>query len=406
LPPEFSAGVAVIDRAVVPAHQDRALEAARARVRLQSIDLLRGAVILLMALDHVRAFFTEARFDPLDAEQTTVALYMTRWITHFCAPVFVLLAGTGAYLQSRRMSRGELARFLATRGAWLVLLELTVVHFGWHFNLRYETGILLQVIWAIGVSMLVLAALVQLRVTAIAAIGLGLIVGHNLLDGIAPEAFGPAAILWNLLHVKAQTTYAFVLYPLVPWIGVMAVGYALGALYELDSARRRAILTWLGAGSIALFLVLRGANLYGDPQPWQAATTVTLSLMSFFDVEKYPPSLHYVLITIGPALLLLAHVERLRGFLVDTVAMFGRVPLFVYVAHIYVTHLAAGLIALAMGFGTGVLTNLFIFLPDGWGFGLGGVYLAWIGVIAVLYPACRWFAGVKRRRRDWWLAYL
>lgn len=406
MPPDFSAGVAVADSRAIPSVMDRALEAARARTRLQSIDLLRGAVILLMALDHVRSFFTEARFDPLDPGHTNLALYFTRWITHFCAPVFVLLAGTGAYLQSRRMSRGELTRFLATRGAWLVLLELTVVHFGWHFNFRYETGLLLQVIWAIGVSMLALSLLVHLRLAAVAAIGLALIAGHNLLDGVAPEAFGAGAILWNLLHVKAQTPYLFVLYPLVPWIGVMAVGYALGALYELDAGRRRAILTALGLGAIALFLVLRGANLYGDPQPWQPGATAALSFMSFLDVEKYPPSLHYVLVTIGPALLVLANAEKLRGSLAEVLAMFGRVPLFVYVAHIYVTHLAAGLLALAMGFGAAVLTSLFIFLPDGWGFGLAGVYVVWIGVIAVLYPAARWFAGVKRSRRDWWLAYL
>jgi uncharacterized membrane protein len=406
LPPDFSSGVAVADVRVVPASAERALDAARARVRLQSIDLLRGAVILLMALDHVRSFFTEARFDPLDPEETSLALYLTRWITHFCAPVFVLLTGTGAYLQSQRMSRGELSRFLATRGAWLVLLELTIVHFGWHFNLRFETGFLLQVIWAIGLSMLVLAALVHLRLAVIAAIGVALIAGHNLLDGIAPETFGSAAIVWNLLHVKAQTPHALVLYPLVPWIGVMAVGYALGRLYELDAAKRRSILTWIGLGAIALFVLLRGANLYGDPQPWRHGATVTLSLMSFLDVEKYPPSLAYVLVTIGPALLLLAHAETLGGRLVNLVVTFGRVPLFVYVAHIYVTHFAAGVLALAMGFGTGVLANLFLFLPDGWGFGLVSVYLAWLAVVAALYPAARWFAEVKRRRRDWWLAYL
>jgi uncharacterized membrane protein len=379
---------------------------ARAATRLRSIDALRGLVIVLMALDHVRAFFTEVRFDPLDVSQTTAALFMTRWITHLCAPTFVFLAGTSAYLMSRRMSPAELGRFLLSRGAWLIALEFTVVQFGWFFNLRYDMGLFMQVIWAIGASMIALAALVHLRIGTILVLSVAMIAGHHLLDGIDPARFGTWAPLWNVLHVKGQTPFAFALYPLVPWIGVMALGYCAGTLFQLDAAVRRRWLTAAGIGALAGFAALRLTNAYGDPQLWAAQSSATMTLLSFLNVSKYPPSLLYVLVTLGIACLLLALLESARHRVLEVLSTFGRVPLFVYVLHIYVVHLAAGVTAYATGHGTQVLGNLFLSLPEGWGYGLPVVYAVWASVMLALYPACLWFARIKSTRREWWLAYL
>jgi uncharacterized membrane protein len=379
---------------------------AHAPVRVASIDALRGLVVVLMALDHVRDYFSAAHFDPLDLTQTSVALFLTRWITHFCAPTFVLLAGVSAHLISKRCTRGELTRFLATRGVWLVVLEVTVVNAAWTFNLNYQHGVFLQVIWAIGVSMIVLAALVHLPLRMIAAFAVVMIAGHNLLDSVAPESFGEFAWLWSLLHVQSPIPVGFVAYPLIPWVGVMALGYVLGAVYELDPRRRCAHLVRLGAAALALFVLLRFLNDYGDPQPWSAQASVLHTLLSFLNVEKYPPSLLYLLLTLGAGLLVLAAFENARGSLSGMLRTFGRVPLFFYVLHITLAHLAAGLVALAAGVGTKVLTNIFVFLPDAWGFGLPVVYLAWLLVLATLYPACRWYAQVRQRRTDWWLSYL
>jgi uncharacterized membrane protein len=378
----------------------------RARVRLPAIDLARGMVIVLMALDHVRDYFTNAHFDVLDPAQTSVGLYFTRWITHLCAPTFMLLAGISAYLVSTRCTRAQLSRFLVTRGVWLILLEFTVVLAAWSFNLRYSHGLVLQVIWALGASMVVLALLVHLPLRAIGAIGLVMVCAHNLLDPIAPAQFGAWAPLWNLLHVGGRTSFGIVAYPLIPWVGVMALGFVLGSLYQLPPSQRRPMLWVLGATALVLFVLLRAANGYGDPHPWQPQATALMTLMSFLDVEKYPPSLLYLLVTLGTALLLLAAFERVRGRVAEVLATFGRVPLFVYVAHIALAHLLAGLLALALGYGTDVLTNDFMSLPRDWGFDLPVVYVAWLCVLAMLYPACRWFAALKRRRTDWWLSYL
>lgn len=376
------------------------------RQRLDSIDLLRGTVMVLMALDHVRDYFSEARFDPLDLTQTNAVLFATRWITHFCAPAFILLAGTSAYLISKKRTRPELSRFLLTRGLWLVFLELTVVIFAWSFDLSYKGGLDLQVIWAIGWSMIAMAALVCLPVSAVGAIGIVMIFGHNALDGIKPEAFGAWAPLWNVLHVYGPIPHGFVIYPLVPWIGVMAAGYALGTVYGLPDARRRRILSRLGLAAIACFLALRALNLYGDPQPWSAQRSSLFSVLSFMNLAKYPPSLLYLLATLGPALLALAWFEHARGAAARCFVTIGRVPLFFYVVHIALAHLLAGLTALMLGYGTTVLTTRPWELTSGWGFGLPVVYAVWAIVVLALYPACRWFAAIKQRRRDWWLSYL
>ena len=379
---------------------------ARAETRIASIDILRGIVIVLMALDHVRDYFTSARFDPLDLAQTTPELYATRWITHLCAPIFVLLAGTSAYLIAQRLSRGQVSSFLAKRGLWLILLEVTVVGFAWTFRVDYAYGVFLQVIWAIGVSMLVLALLVRLPIAVIAAIGFAIVLGHNLLDPIVPADLGTWSGLWILLHEGGRIPVGFAAYPVLPWIGIMALGYVLGSVFTWDSARRVRALALLGAGALVLFALLRASNLYGDPQDWSAQRSPLWTFFSFMDVEKYPPSLLYSLATLGTGLLALAAIERWGVPLARFFETFGRVPLFAYVVHLVLAHALAGFLALATGFGTEVLTKIFIFYPPTWGYGLGVVYLAWLVVLAMLYPLCVWFAGVKRRRRDWWLAYL
>ncbi|HET9444975.1 MAG TPA: heparan-alpha-glucosaminide N-acetyltransferase domain-containing protein [Steroidobacteraceae bacterium] len=365
--------------------------ATHAVTRVASIDILRGMVMVLMALDHVRDFFSEVRFDPLDLAQTNAPLFLTRWITHFCAPTFVLLAGVSAYLTGRRCTRAQLSWFLFTRGLWLAVLEVTLLSFVWTFNVRYEQGLFLQVIWAIGVSMIVLAALVHLPLRYIAVFSIVIICGHNLLDGVEPQSLGAWAPLWSLLHVSGPIPHAFVAYPLIPWIAVMSLGYCLGALFEVEPQQRKQWFVYLGAASLTAFVVLRMTNLYGDPIDWALQSTTMLTLLSFLNVYKYPPSLLYLLLTLGSGLLMLAAFESARGKLSGVLRTFGRVPLFFYVLHIALAHLAAVLIALTTGRS---------------GFALPVVYLAWVLAIAMLYPACRWFAAVKRRRDDWWLSYL
>jgi uncharacterized membrane protein len=379
---------------------------AHAFARVASIDILRGLVMVLMALDHVRDFFSDAHFDPLDFSRTTAPLFLTRWITHFCAPTFVLLAGVSARLTARSCTRAELSRFLFTRGLWLIVLEVTLMSLVWTFNVRYDHGLFLQVIWAIGVSMIVLAALVYWPMRYIAALSLVMIFGHNLLDGIEPQSFGAWAPVWSLLHVSQPIPHGFVAYPLVPWIAVMSLGYCIGSLFDLEREHRRQWFMYLGAASLTLFVLLRATNLYGNPADWALQSTTVRTLLSFVDVYKYPPSLQYLLLTLGAALLLLAALEPVRGKFAEVLRTFGRVPLFFYVLHIALAHLAAGIIALAMGFGTALLSDDFMQVPQQWGFGLPVVYVAWLLVVTTLYPACRWFAAVKRRRDDWWLSYL
>ena len=391
---------------VVSASVAHASAATHAATRVSSIDILRGLVMVLMALDHVRDFFTDVRFDPLDLSQTNAPLFLTRWITHFCAPTFVLLAGVSAYLTGRHCTRAQLSWFLFTRGLWLVVLEVTLMSLVWTFNVRYDHGLFLQVIWAIGVSMIVLSALVHLQLRHIAVFSLAIIFGHNLLDGVEPQSLGAWAPLWSLLHVFGPIPHAFIAYPLIPWIAVMSLGYCIGALFEIEPQQRRQWFIYLGAASITAFVLLRMTNFYGDPTDWSLQNTTLLTLLSFVNVHKYPPSLLYLLLTLGTGLLLLAAFDPARGKLSEVLRTFGRAPLFFYVLHIALAHLAAGSIAFATGYGTAVLSDDFMQLPQQWGFGLPVVYLAWALAIATLYPACRWFAAVKRRRDDWWLSYL
>lgn len=393
-------------------------EAGARRQRIQSIDILRGVVIALMVLDHVRDFLhvDAAQFDPLDPAHTTPLLYATRWITHFCAPAFVFLAGSSTWLQrAHGRTHRELSLFLLTRGVWLVLLELTVLGFGWSFSVPFI--LFLQVIWAIGWCMVGLSALVWLPRTAVLAIGVLIIVSHNLLDPIKPAQWGSFANLWIALHVLGVWShngvpYALLAYPLLPWFGVMLFGYGMGQVFLAPAATRDRTLFVLGLTMIAAFLLLRFFNLYGDPHPWSLQATFGKSVMAFLRVEKYPPSLLYVCATLGPIFALIPLIERWRGAWARLFLIFGSVPLFAYVLHIYLAHVLSILLRIATGQnlqGQFDQVRTFVLNPhalDGSGYSLPIVYLAWIGILALLYPLCRWFAGVKQRRRDWWLSYL
>ncbi len=379
--------------------------------RIMSVDMLRGIIMVIMALDHVRDYFTNVHFDPADLTQTTVALFFTRWITHFCAPVFVFLAGTGAFLSaSRGKPIGELARFLWTRGLMLVIFEATVVRFAWLFNFSANL-LIVQVIWAIGVSMICLAAFVYLSKRTIAIIGIVMIVGHNALDGIKPETFGSLGWLWGILHVSqpfqlSPHTVFFPIYPLIPWIGVMAAGYVFGSIMLYEPDRRKKTLLQLGTCLTALFVIIRGVNVYGDLVPWTAQKDAVFTVLSFINTTKYPPSLDYLLMTLGPSILALALFERAGGKMGQFFVTYGRVPMFYYIVHLYVIHALAIVAGAMQGFGISPFFDVFLGYPRAYGFGLAVVYMVWIGVVLALYPLCRWFGELKRRRKDVWLSYL
>lgn len=375
--------------------------------RLDSVDLLRGIVMVIMTLDHARAFFGTSGWDPGFAT-ASAATFLTRWITHFCAPVFVLLAGTGASLSFRRgKPKGELARFLLTRGAWLAALDMTVISFAWFF--RIGAPLVSDVMWAIGWSMIVLSFLIFLPVRVTAIFGLVLVAAHNALDGLHASAFGSAAWVWTLLHEQGLIRLPwgdwFAGYPLIPWVGVMALGYALGFILGGDASRRRRRLVAIGVGMIVVFIVLRAANVYGDPQPWSKSPSLVLTVFSFISCHKYPPSLLYLLMTLGPAMLALAALDRARPGARNPLLVFGRVPLFYYVVHLYLIHLAAG-IAFLPRLGLAAFHVDPDARPAAFGVPLGIVYLIWGCTVLAMLPLCRWFAGVKQRRRSIWLSYL
>jgi uncharacterized membrane protein len=379
------------------------------RPRLESVDRVRGIVMVLMALDHVRDFLTNTNVNPVDLARTTPGLFFTRWITHLCAPTFVFLVGTGAYLSlTRGRSRTDVTRALLTRGLWLVILEQTVMKFGLMFAWQpFYFGLILS---AIGWSMIVLAALVRLPTSAIGAIGVAMIVLHNLFDRVTPASFGSAAWVWNILHVQGlignpASPTALIGYPLIPWIGVAACGYASGPVLLMEPERRRRILFRTGAALVAAFLVLRLINVYGDPAPWSVRQNVMFTVMSFLNCQKYPPSLLFLLMTLGPMMLLLVALEggaRSNGFFLTL----GRVPLFYFIVHFYLIHVGALALAYVLGQPLSMLFGLPGSPPPGYGQGLLVTYIFWIATVLVMYPLCRWFAGVKARRRDWWLSYI
>jgi uncharacterized membrane protein len=333
-------------------------------------------------------------------------------VTHFCTPTFIFLAGVSAFLYGERGRRvGEVSWFLLTRGLWLILIEFTLMRLCWTFSIHADVFVI-QVIWVTGASMVVLAGLVHLPRWAIATIGLAMIAGHNLLDGIDAEELGQAGWLWKLLHEPGLIEVGphvrlFVLYVLVPWSGVMAAGYALGPMFRLDPARRRSFLLRTGAAITVGFIVLRASNLYGDPAAWSVQGSALATVLSFIDCEKYPPSLLYLMMTLGPALILLALFERAHGALAGVVTTFGRVPFFFYVVHVAFIHaLAVGFAWITVG-DIGWTFGAFLSQkPASYGLGLPGVYVVWLCVLAALYPLCRAFAALKRRRREWWWSYL
>jgi uncharacterized membrane protein len=402
-----------------------------ARPRLDSIDLVRGLAMVIMALDHVRDYFSHSFFtipptDPTDLTRTTPALFLTRWVTHFCAPTFVLLAGTGAFLAGTRgKSKRGLSWFLLTRGLWLVLLDLTVVRFGWNFNFDYPYEFGGGVIWVIGWSMVILSALVFLPTSAVAVFGIALIAYHNLLDGKSAVDVHLPEWLWVILHnpgqfevlpdllgklgapeIKFGTAYA-----VLPWLGVLAAGYGLGAFYLLDRAQRRKQLLGLGLALAIVFVILRYANSYGDSRPWSVQENALFTIFSFVNCQKYPPSVLFVLMTLGPAIFALGLVDRECGIFGKFFVVFGRVPLFYYLLHIPLIHgLAVAVDYARYGFspywGEAPWPLPRDTLPPGYGFDLPIVYLIWIGVVLFLFPLCWWFAGVKRRSRAAWLSYL
>lgn len=368
--------------------------------RIVSVDVLRGLVMAVMALDHTRDFFSNTGFNPRDV--TEPALFLTRWVTHICAPTFIFLAGLSAFLYGRGRKVRDLSRFLLIRGLWLILIDFTLIKFGWRFEFdpfRMTGGI----IFVIGISMIALAALVWLPRWVIAGLTLIMIAGHNLLDSIRADELGGASWAWHLLHEPGRIYLGdgaplYVLYPLIPWIGVMAAGYLLGPVMQLDARPRQRVLFQLGAAITLGFIILRATNLYGDPASWMVQETWLGTLLSFLNCEKYPPSLLYLMMTLGPALMLLAAFEHAQGSFARILAVFGQVPFSYYVIHIYLIHLLAVATAFAM---TGDLVRT----PE-IGLSLGGVYLVWLLVLVLLYPVCRWFSELKSSRRGWWWSYL
>jgi uncharacterized membrane protein len=383
--------------------------------RIESINLLKGLVMVIMALDHVRDFFHYSAFifDPSDPAQSTYPIFFTRFITHFCAPAFSFLAGTSAFMVGKRKTKTELSKFLLKRGLWLIFIEMTIVNFAWYFDIYFRSPEFL-VIWCLGISMIVLAGLIHLPLKTILLFSCLLIFGHNLLDSIHFDG----NFFWAILHeqsvFKISESYTFYLdYPMLPWVGVMALGYYFGSFYNksFDPAKRKKVFNIIGISAIVIFLVLRWTNIYGEPIPFKHFGTVQKDLMSFLQVSKYPPSLLFLLATLGGTFLFLANAEKLKGRIVDFFCVFGRVPFFYYILHLYLIHFAALLLAQMTGFGweAMILTDWMTEIPalKGFGFNLFIVYLIWIGVVLLLYPLCKKFDTYKQAHKEkWWLSYL
>jgi uncharacterized membrane protein len=382
------------------------------RARIESVDVVRGVIMIIMALDHTRDFFGIPGQNPTDMATTTPALFFTRWITHFCAPVFFLLTGTGAYLSLRRKSRSELSRFLFTRGLWLIFLEVVVVRcLAYQFNFDYRVTMLL-VLWALGWAMIVLSAVVRAPASVATRFGILLIAAHNLFDGVRS-----ANPLWTILHspgfvLNNPEHVVFAAYPLVPWIGVTAVGYGLGQVYDWDADRRRTFLLRLGLALSLAFLVIRAVNVYGDPSRWMGQKTAVLTVLSFMNTTKYPPSLLFLLMTLGPAMIFLSAVDRGTPRILRPALVIGKVPMFYFVLHFALIHLVAVAICYVRYgsahwmFESPDLGHYPFSAPPGWGYSLPGVYLVWAFIVVAMYPLCHWFAGLKQRRSDAWLSYL
>ncbi|MDP1727154.1 MAG: heparan-alpha-glucosaminide N-acetyltransferase domain-containing protein [Bacteroidota bacterium] len=387
--------------------------------RIFSIDLLRGIVMILMALDHVRDFMHNDAFlhEPLDLTSTTPLLFFTRWITHYCAPVFVFLSGVSAYLMGLKKNKAELAGFLIKRGLWLIFIEFAIVGLGWTFDLHYKIFVF-QVIGAIGMSMFILGLLVRLPYTLIFIIGIALVFGHNLLDNIEFSMEGILGLMGSLMHGHAFTVFPvtqnhslLIIYGFLPWTGIMLCGYCVGKLFEPNQypGKRKKVLLYAGINLLILFIALRLINAYGDPAYWMVQKNSFYTFLSFINVNKYPPSLMYTCLTLGPALILISLTENLRNPFTQKMAVFGRVPFFYYIIHIYVIHLITVIVFYATGFSTADIQtpgSPFLFRPATLGFNLYFVYAIWIGLIIVLYPICSWYNNYKTKNKHWWLSYL
>ena len=382
------------------------------KYRIESIDLLKGLVMVIMALDHTRDFFYKSAslLDVTDPANATVAVYLTRWLTHFCAPTFCFLAGLSAFLVGKRKSKKDLSLFLVKRGIWLVFVELVIMAFAWYFDIHFH-NIDFAVIWSLGVSMIALAALIHLPKNLILLFSLMLIFCHNLLDTVHFQG----NIFWSVLHefnsFKISDNFNInTVYPIIPWIGVMSLGYYFGGFYDksFESIRRKMLFNRIVIIAIVGFLILRFTNVYGDLNPWKHYGTTTQTIMSFMNLNKYPPSLLYLMITLAGALIFLANGETLKGKIVDFFTVFGRVPFFYYIIHLYVIHILAAILAEISGFGWRIMVQD-SFDPDlkGFGYSLPIVYLIWIGVILSLYPLCKKFDAYKQKNKDKrWLSYL
>jgi uncharacterized membrane protein len=379
--------------------------------RLDAVDLVRGVVMVLMALDHVRGFLGP-QVDPENPATTPPGLFLTRWVTHFCAPAFVFLAGTGAFLRGTRgTGRGALAWFLLTRGLWLIVLEFTLVLWSLTFSFNYSFMVG-QVILAIGASMVLLSGLVLLPASVVGLLGVTILVTHNLFDGVQGSDLGPAGWVWDLLHTRRlfeplPGLQFFLLYPLLPWFGVLTAGYGFGVLLTGEPARRRVRLLMLGSAMTLAFVVLRCINSYGDPRPWSLQADGLRTVLAFMNCQKYPPSLQFLLMTLGPAILLLAVADWVPRAVAAPLVIFGRVPLFFYLLHFALIHaVAVGLAWLTYGQADWLIGGIPRGGPADYGYSLPVLYLMWVGCVVLLWPACRWFAGVKRRHPGGLLSYL
>ncbi len=388
--------------------------------RIESIDILRGIVMIIMALDHARDYlhFNGLYSDPLDLTVTTPSLFFTRWITHFCAPTFIFLSGLSAYLQSLRKTKKELSIFLIKRGLWLILLEITVNTFTWSFNPFYNL-INMQVLWAIGVSMIILGLLVRLPYKIILIVGLLIVFGHNLMD--IPEARNgfDGGFLWNLMHHEFlfrlnADHYIDFFYPFLPWTGVMIMGYCIGVFFstEYSTVQRRKILLQIGAGLLLFFVVLRFSNVYGDPVRWTTQKNLLYTIFSFVKVNKYPPSLLYICLTIGVACLLLAYFENIENKVTGIFRTFGRTAFFYYLLHMVFIHSICAVLFFTRGHSLADAYHIdyvlgFPFVLPNEGYSLGVVYFIWLAVVAALYPLCKWYDKYKTSHKEkWWLSYL
>jgi len=384
--------------------------------RIASIDILRGLIMLLMAIDHTRDFFlNNTTGNPTNMATTTPIIFFTRWITHYCAPNFVFLSGISAYLAAKRRTPGEFQSFLIKRGLWLIVFEVVFLSFALTLNPAFNM-IVLQVIWAIGFSMILLALLSRASLTVIGIIGAVIFFGHDILDGLALPKTGAGNFLVTMFFTAfgsvfplGKTRVLLDLYAVVPWTGVMLLGYVFGQMYtsSFDPKRRKRILLITGVSMIGLFILLRAFNIYGDPAPWSPQRTPVISVLSFLNTSKYPPSLLYLCMTIGPALVALSLIENVKNKFASVLIVYGNVPFFYYILHIYLIRLLDIVVFFIQGYGIKqVVTPPFNFQPPGFGFNLFGVYLMWLLIVTILYLPCRWYSRYKKTHYQWWLSYL